>query len=178
MRGERTGRDPKVYCLFTWQSRPFAIALEFLAGVVEPDRLVTIPLCPPKVVGVCAVRRAIVPVLCLEEGDGCEAEAQGTKLLALLLSTKQGAWCLLIDRGGVMVVAEPNALHSVSPATYDANLALDRIERSGTSYAILDPERIWLEQKKEMEREHAMVSSLGPSLEEVRRGHTPGGADA
>ncbi len=57
------GNARRAWYLFRSEGVPFAVGLEAVAEVVEADRPVRLPLCPPRVLGLCTVRRDVVPVV-------------------------------------------------------------------------------------------------------------------
>src|SRR4051794_33237649 len=80
------------WCFFKSDSRPFAISVEAVAEVVEADRLVRLSLCPPQILGLCNVRRDIVPVLALTARAGDDGHDTENRAVVLILRSDQGAW--------------------------------------------------------------------------------------
>src|SRR5689334_3733156 len=91
--------------------RPLAVALHAVAEIVEVDELVRLPLCWPRVVGMCTYRRDLLPVINLlprPEADGPPASRQVPgRGVVMLLRGEHGIWGLQIDRGGAVVVDGP-----------------------------------------------------------------------
>ena len=134
-------------CLFSCGRRPLAVALEAVAEVVELDRMVPIPLCPPRVLGLCALRRDVVPIVRLDEGDDDPAG----DYVALLLRTEQGDWGIRIGRGGVAVVDDGHDYRDGPANPYGGVAVVGAVERAGTAHAVLDPAETWRLLRDEIE---------------------------
>jgi purine-binding chemotaxis protein CheW len=145
------------WCLFrsTGGVGAFAVGLEAVAEVVEVERLVWMPHSPPRVLGLCTLRREVVPVIGLEPAD-CSGAAAGPgqaprgKLLALILRTSQGPWAIRIAPEGTMVVEEPLEAPGHAPQTgpvptpaFPVPALLGTVRRGETEHEVIDPERTW-----------------------------------
>ncbi len=64
----------------------FAVGLEAVAEVVEVERLVRLPQSPPHVLGLCALRRDVIPVVAVQR----TAAEPSSRFLVLILRTSQG----------------------------------------------------------------------------------------
>src|SRR5438874_1226602 len=63
-------QPPRAWCLFRCGRATLAVGLEAVAEVVEVERLVVLPHSPPRVLGLCALRREVIPVIGLvDPGD-------------------------------------------------------------------------------------------------------------
>jgi chemotaxis signal transduction protein len=146
--GKPDGRDATALCLFTCGRRPLAVPLEAVAEVVELDRLVPMPLCPPRVVGLCALRRDVVPVVRL----GDEEAGGESGHVALLLRAEPGPWGILIDRDGVAVTDDGHDHRDGPPTIADGVAVVGAVERGGASHAVLDPAETARVLRDEIER--------------------------
>ncbi|MBY0395876.1 MAG: chemotaxis protein CheW, partial [Thermoleophilia bacterium] len=54
--GSRVGRP---WCFFRAGGAAYAVGLEAVSEVIEVERLVALPLCPPHILGLCNFRREV-----------------------------------------------------------------------------------------------------------------------
>jgi hypothetical protein len=128
---------PRSWCLFSSRGRPWAVDLDAVVEVVEASSLVRVPMGPPQLVGLCAFRREVVPVvdpLAAADPDGRLGST------VLMLRTDRGPWGLRIDREGVAVAEAACAGDARS------------ITRGETVHTILDPERAWHDVREAVQR--------------------------
>lgn len=151
-------RDEGAFCLFRCRARPLAIALGAVIEVVEPVGLVRLPQAPPRVLGLCAYRRGIVPLLRLTDE---EAPAGGP--LALMVRGEHGAWGLQIDGDGVSVIEDARPKRAAGLTDW-AGLVLDgSIAWAGSESAVLDPSRTWQGFRDVITSWYEMVQGRGGS---------------
>jgi purine-binding chemotaxis protein CheW len=163
---ERAKRNVmRAWCLFRSDGSPFAVGLEAVTEVVEADRTVRLPLSPPRVLGLCAVRRDVVPVVRLS-GHGEERPDESVRRInVLILRTAHGSWGVRVDQEGT-VVAE--AALDDSDAGPDARPAaiLGSIRREGTTYTVVDPELAWRDVRTDIEAHYtSFTRSLDPTFD-------------
>jgi purine-binding chemotaxis protein CheW len=166
----------RAWCLFRSEGSPFAVRLESVAEVVEVDRTVRFPLCPPRVLGLCAVRRDVVPVVRLVgHGDGQPGEAR-KRLNVLILRTAHGAWGVRIDKEGTFVAeATLDDPETETPPGAGPPAILGSIRREGTTYDVIDPELAWRDVRADIEEHYSSFTrSPDPTfdLQEDARGNT------
>jgi purine-binding chemotaxis protein CheW len=139
------------WCFFKSDSRPFAIGVEAVAEVVEADRLVRLSLCPPQILGLCNVRRDIVPVLSLTShvaDDGPDADNQ---TVVLIVHSDQGGWGIRIDREGT-AVADGVLDEAYEPGQGRQGPAIvGTLRRGGVDYEVIDPTRTWRNVRENVE---------------------------
>jgi purine-binding chemotaxis protein CheW len=130
------------------------VGLEAVAEVVEADRLVRLAHCPPQVLGLCTVRRDIIPILSLApaptqaqvqteaESEGPEA-ARESRLVALILRSDLGAWGIRIDREGTVVADDAAVTLASSPGVDHGATVLGTLRRGESTHTIIDPVQTW-----------------------------------
>ncbi|MFO0954519.1 MAG: chemotaxis protein CheW [Isosphaeraceae bacterium] len=146
---ETAGRPTRPWCLFKSGAGAYAIGLEAVAEVVEVDRLVRLPHCPPRVVGMCSLRREVLPVVALSRAEG--EEAKGPHLM-LILRSGQGPWALEISQEGTSVVEEP--LEGLAPGQHGGAPGvafLGSLNRGDVTHAVIDPAATWQGLRSEVE---------------------------
>ncbi len=163
-------RRSRGLCLFSCQGRPFAVTLDAVAEVVELDRLVRVPLCPSQIVGFCALRRDIIPVVRLVNDDPVNLDGLevGSGFVALFLQVDQGVWAIRIDREGV-VVLDDGRVHRLESAEQGETACLvGTVDRAGTTYNVIDPEATWRNLRNEIENWYGQVLGHGGHPEPPR----------
>lgn len=136
------------WCVFRCGAEPFAIALESVAEIVEVERLVGLPHSPPGVLGLCTLRREVVPVIALGGPWPDDATADGAPALVLILKGAAGLWALRVSAEGTAVAEEPlEVAGMVSPTScHGAGVRasfLGTVRRGDSDYAVIDPEATW-----------------------------------
>ncbi len=171
-----TPRPTSPWCLFQCGSTSYAIGLESVAEVVEVERLVRLPHSPSRVIGLCALRREVIPVVELNEpGDEPSLSLSSNhppgRLLLLILRTSRGHWGIRIDAEGTNVAEE--SVHASSPSRGPFGpVFLGTIHRGETRYLVIDPEPTWQNvrqgvddgYKDRMGRDSTPKNPPGPSL--------------
>jgi purine-binding chemotaxis protein CheW len=122
-----------------------------VAEVVEPERLVDLPLRSPGVLGLCTLRREVLPVIDLEEtGSEVPASASPTRRLVLVLRTSHGAWGVRIDPEGTVVAHE--APLALPPSENESGpVVVATVRRGESSHAVIDPEATWRKLRRGVE---------------------------
>src|SRR5262245_10057281 len=104
--------DPP-YCLFRCNAKPYGVAVEAVAEVVEVPTLVRISHCSTRIAGLCAFHREVVPVVSLSneahrvDRSAVEWRARGRLVTEslLILQTEQGLWGIRVDADGTLISA-------------------------------------------------------------------------
>jgi chemotaxis signal transduction protein len=151
-------------CLFQSGSKAFAVGLESVAEVIEIDRSVRLPHSPPNVLGMCVLRRDVVPVLDIAEypSENTPPRALAGSTL-LLLKTSQGIWGVQVSSEGIIVTDERPEAH---PDQSEGG-SLGIVQRGETSYAVIDPEATWRRMRLSVERWYSEY--WGPEASTVRQ---------
>lgn len=145
-------RATRPWCLFRCGNSAYALGLESVAEVVEIERLVGLPQSPPRVLGLCTLRRDMVPVIGLErqEGPPLSERSPASRLLVLILRTPRGTWAVRINDEGTCVAEEP--LDDPRPGDDDDGpVYLGTVRHDGKSYAVIDPEATWRKVRRGVE---------------------------
>jgi purine-binding chemotaxis protein CheW len=165
------------WCLIRINGRPLAVALHAVAEIVEAEELVRLPLCSPRILGLCTYRRDLVPVIDLSHppdasesglgfgsgsgsglgpgsgsGSGSGPGSVEGRSVVLLLRSEHATWGIQIDRGGA-IVAE-GALDDRNTASAEAGgvILIGSIIRGDTAYAVIDAEATWRNVRDAVER--------------------------
>ncbi|WP_406694945.1 chemotaxis protein CheW [Singulisphaera sp. Ch08] len=135
--------QPPPWCLFRSDSRPFAVGLEAVAEVVQADRLIRLAHCPPQILGLCTVRRDIVPVLSLSPDASDVALDPETPVVVLVLRSDQGMWGIRIDREGTAVSDGVLVAPFQGEPTTGGAEVVGSVQRGDLAHAVIDPDRTW-----------------------------------
>ena len=152
------------FCLFHCDSLPLGVPLEVVAEVLEPVRLVRLPLCPRQVLGLCTYRGKIVPVL--RPGAEMTEPSRSTEISEhayLILKTAHGLWGLGIDRAGVTVEVSRETRHDRPFSIPGGFVSRGGVDHDGTMHAILDHEGTWTGLKSEIDRWYRDALGLDPA---------------
>ena len=139
------------WCLFQSGARPYAVRLDAVAEIVDADGLVRLPLSPPRVLGLFTLRRDVVPVLRMAEGQDEDPGGPDTRLVVLILRTEGGVWGIPVDRGTTVGVEETHIDPGGPHPTGDGPEGPRTIVRGGTTFAVVDPESAWREVRATIE---------------------------
>lgn len=148
-------------CLFTCQSRLFAVRLDVLEGIIKVPGIVRLPLCTRPVSGLCTYRgRFIIVVRPAGDREGWVAGRGGRGPTVLVLRAEQGQFGLLIDRDDIAIVADVEMEGAVdttdgggqSRELPEGLVSSGSIERDGKLHAIIDPDGTWTYLRAVIER--------------------------
>jgi chemotaxis signal transduction protein len=131
------------WCLFKSDSRPFAVALEDVAEVVDVERLVRLSHSPPHILGLCSVRRDILPIVALTLGPGGTERVVEVRPVAMILRTSQGTWGIRIDREGTVVTEGAPDDIPVPAQAADGPAIVGLLHRGDQAHAVIDAEQTW-----------------------------------
>lgn len=146
---DTTPRRP--WCLFKSDSRPFAVGLDAVAEVVQAERLVRLALCPPQVVGLCTVRRDIVPVLSLTALEGGEEQEPEGRTVVLILRSEEGVWGIRADREGTAVADGQLDPAQTLQAERGGAAIVGTLRRGDVAHAVIDPGQTWRNVREHVE---------------------------
>jgi chemotaxis protein histidine kinase CheA len=151
-------RPVRPWCLFHCGADAYAIGLESVAEVVEVERLVRLPQSPPRVLGLCALRREVIPVVSLGRPGREPASQEKPGVLVLILRTARGIWAIQINAGGTVVAEESLDDDARGPG----GPRLGTVRRDGASYAVIDPEVTWRDVRQGVEDWYRGPSAQDP----------------
>jgi CheW-like domain len=164
---EAPPRPTRHWCLFQGSRRAYAVGLESVAEVVELERLVRLPHSPPRVLGLCTLRREVLPVIGLDRDDGASPEPTGMRPV-LILRTSRGTWAVQVAGEGTAV--GEGALEGPCPPPEPRApwlTFLGTVRRGETVYAVIDPETTWKHVREGVETHYA---GLWTDATEARHG--------
>lgn len=156
----KTDSHPRSLCLFQSGLKAFAVGLESVAEVIEVDRSVRLPHSPPNVLGMCVLRREVIPVLEIAGNLGENAAPSSlAKSTILLLKTTQGIWGVQVGGEGIIVTEErpeddPARAYEACPGF---------VRRGETLYTLVDPESTWREIRLSIEKWYSDYWGAAPS---------------
>jgi len=144
---------PNAWCLFRSQSRALAVPLERVCEIVAVDRLVRVPLSPPELLGLCTVRREVIPVLRLD-AEPSQGNGQGARPTAVLVlrTDQRGPWGIAINRDGITVLDESVGEEDGSLLDPQSPTPPDVIRRGDDVYTVVHPEKTWASVRAAVER--------------------------
>ena len=142
----------RAWCLFQSGARPYAVRLDAVAEIVDADGLVRLPLSPPRVLGLFTLRRDVVPVLRMTEGQDEDSGGTDTRLVVLILRTEGGVWGIRVDRDTTVGVEESFVDPGGPLSAEGGPEGPGTIVRGGTTFAVIDPESAWREVRATIER--------------------------
>jgi chemotaxis signal transduction protein len=127
----------------------YAVCLESVVEIFLVDELVQLPLSPPCVKGLCALRREVIPVIAPEglrkpQGDPPGIEPRKT---VLVMQTSRGAFGILIDREGATVSEAPAEAQEARPSGGSRSV----VRRRELSHEVVDPEELWKQTREQIE---------------------------
>ncbi|MFO0909563.1 MAG: chemotaxis protein CheW [Isosphaeraceae bacterium] len=137
-------RPSRPWCLFQVAGKTYAIGLESVVEVVEIERLVRFPHSPPRVLGLCTLRREVLPVVGLDPSETADRLEGGGQRLVLILRTSQGNWAIQVSAEGTSVAEGVLEGPSPLPGSNAPWLTFQGFVRRGeTSCPVIDPEAMW-----------------------------------
>lgn len=127
-------------CLFSCSGRGFAVRLGAIAEVISVDKLVRLPAAPPRVLGLAALRRDMVPVAQLTEAAPAQPGAA-----VLILRGDNGPWGIAVDPGATRVWREPAEESGAGPLPEDREVpgAVAWARYGGGLVSVIDPQAAW-----------------------------------
>jgi chemotaxis signal transduction protein len=137
------------WCLFRIGQAPYAVCLESVVEIFLVEELVQLPLCPPCLRGLCALRREVIPVIAPEvrrQGEG-DPQRDEPKRTVLVLRTSRGTFGILIDREGASVAEEPAQAEAARPSCGSRSI----VRRGEGSHEVVDPEELWKQTRAQIE---------------------------
>ncbi|MFO0907594.1 MAG: chemotaxis protein CheW [Isosphaeraceae bacterium] len=153
---ENGTRPTRPWCLFQSGQSSYAIGLESVAEIVEFDRLVRLPQSPPRLAGLCVLRRDVLPIVGLETTPPAETEEHRDRHLVLILKTSQGSWGIEVAAEGTVVAEEPlEAAPGRSDDVQPWFTLLGLVHRGESTYSAIDPEGTWQQVRRGVESYYA-----------------------
>jgi purine-binding chemotaxis protein CheW len=137
-------RPGRAWFLFRGGAGAYAVPLESVLEVVEVEGLVSLPHSPPQVLGLCTLRRELIPVVA---PDVCEwsAHTGSSRITVVILKTSRGRWGFRVSPEGTMVVREDMEEIAAPEATREgSDLGIaGKVRVDGQVYAAIDPDETW-----------------------------------
>ena len=141
---ETSARPTRPWCLFRGLRRAYAVGLESVVEVVDCERLVQLPHSPPRVLGLCMLRRELLPVIGLDRGEEPGSDKTTGRQLVLVLRTGRGTWAVPVAGEGTAVTQATLDEPCPPPDTGSPWLTfLGTVRRGETVHAAIDLETTW-----------------------------------
>jgi chemotaxis signal transduction protein len=156
------------WCLFQ-SGEPFAVPIDAVAEVVSVGRLERFPVSPPCLIGLCTLRREVIPVISLNSRTRSGMTAVDTNPAVLVLASKQGRWGVMIPREGTMVF-ESGPEDSSVLSTSENTMSTSHVRRGETSYRIVELDTAWQRIRGAIERWYGSERMRGSSPDLLRNG--------
>ena len=138
-------------CLFQCSGHPLAIRLESVAEVLEVNRIVRLPLAPAEILGLCILRREVIPVVAIRRPERERSMRASTSALVLILRGDRGAWALKIDPTGTIVATEQTVAPPLDMDVGSSLVQRGTLSRHGMNYAVIDHDATWRSLKERIE---------------------------
>jgi hypothetical protein len=140
------------WCLFRSQTSALAVPLERVSEIVAVDRLVQLPFSPPSLLGLCTIRREVIPVICLQSESSEECAKPYRPTGVLILRTDQGSWGIGINREGIAVLDESIPEEGTTGTEPQPQEFPGVIMRGEDAYTIIHPEEAWVTVRAALDR--------------------------
>lgn len=154
----------QAWCLFRSMSQSFAVPLDYVAEVVSVDQLLRLPLSPAEVIGLCTIRREVIPVVRLLDRENDPREPADLINAVLVLQAEQGLWGIGINREGIAVVEGFPGFIEPSARCENIAGAAGTIRRGDLLHTVINPVRAWATLRASIERWYSRIGSSAPSL--------------
>jgi purine-binding chemotaxis protein CheW len=133
------------------------VCLESVVEIFQIDELAQLPLSPPCLEGLCALRREVIPVIAPErmrEQRNVHPLSEPKRTVLAMRST-HGTFGILIDREGVHVTEEP-ALENTAPTSDSRSM----VTCDGSNHEVLDPDDLWKHTRAQIESWFCVKSAV------------------
>ena len=127
-------------CLFSCGGRAFAVPLGAIAEVIAVDKLIRLPMPPPRVLGLAPLRRDMIPVAQLTDAIPARpGEA------ILILRGDNGPWGIAVDPGATWVRREAPDDSGPGPLPEDREVpgAVAWARFGDRRASVIDPQAAW-----------------------------------
>jgi chemotaxis signal transduction protein len=156
-------RRSHAWCLFRSLSQPYAMRLDCVTEVVSVDRLVRLPLGPPELIGLCTIRRDVIPVIGLVDGRPGAVEFTAGTSAVLIVQAGQGTWGIGVNREGISVVDESaDGSDEPSAEPEEVSARASSVRKGDIVYTVIHPELAWSSVRMAVERWYSQCRPRDP----------------
>ena len=132
----------KLYLIATIAGQPVAIRAALVESVVDVGTISPVPLAPPHVAGLAALRSKVLTVICCECALGLAPTPRGGSRVVVVEIDGHGYGLLVGTIEDARVIDEaPQPIRARLDAGW-ARIALGMLEYDGEAVLLVDPERI------------------------------------
>lgn len=132
----------KLYLIATIAGQPVAIRASIVDSVVDLGAIAPVPLAPPHVAGLAALRSKVLTVICCECSLGLAARS-GANKRAVVVNIDGHFYGLLVKsiEDARVIDGPPQPIRARLEAGW-ARIAMGMLEYEGEALLLIDPERI------------------------------------
>ena len=132
----------KLYLIATIAGQPVAIHASLVESVVDLGAIAPVPLAPPHVAGLAALRSKVLTVICCESALGL-GEARGGDRRAVVIQIDGHHYGLLVSSiDDARVIDEPPQPIRARLEPGWARVAMGMLEYDGEALLLIDPARL------------------------------------
>lgn len=154
--GTAPSQTSRAFCVFRSGGVDFAVDLESVVEVFEAERLIRLPLKAPGVLGLCSIRREVIPVVSLRPTTEPPHPQGATQSVLVLSAGPNILWGIAVQRADTAVI-ETQPDERGSEPTGEGPGARGWVRRGDSLHTLLDPTQTWRELRASIERWHGLA---------------------
>lgn len=132
----------KLYLIATIAGQPVAIRAELVESVVDIGAISPVPLAPPHVAGLAALRSRVLTVICCERALGLQPRPRASARIVVVDVDGHHYGLLVGTIEDARVIDEPPQPIRARLEAGWARVALGMLDYDGETLLLVDPERI------------------------------------
>lgn len=132
----------KLYLIATIAGQPVAIRAELVESVVDIGQISPVPLAPPHVAGLAALRSKVLTVICCERALGLPpTPRQGARIVVVEIDGHNYGLLVGTIEDARVIEQPPEPIRARLDAGW-ARVALGMLDYDGDAVLLVDPEKI------------------------------------
>ena len=148
----------RAWCVFRSGNMDFAVDLESVIEVFEVERMIRLPLRAPGVLGLCLIRREVIPVVSLRPTSEPAHPQEATQSVLVLTAGPNNLWGIAVQRADTAVV-ETEMDGWGSQPTGEGPGARGWVRRGESLHLLIDPTQAWKELRASIERWYGLADA-------------------